>query len=351
MTQDFILLLVHGVQEHLTYNDIRYYKEQADRLNYSYMLIFLITADLFLVAALMLSRRLSQPLTNMVEDMRGMGDIQEITPIRYLRRDELSLLVESYNRMVARMASLIEENAKRINRENELIALNTRTELQMLQQQINPHLLYNTLEFIRYHANAEGKTAAGDMALALANFFRYTTSVKDDIVSFLDELNHVKNYIQIHRLRYGERFETAYHITEEALECRVVKFILQPFVENVFKYGIANKLHGARITITAYVENGMFYVVLEDNGIGMRPAKFEELQNRVRILLAGGTVDKPGDKNSGGVGMANVARRLHMYYGEQATLELHSEFMRGFRVMIAIPAEILGSAGDETTEK
>lgn len=337
--------------EIVTYNDMRYYQEQAERLSYSYMLVFFLSAALFVVATLMLSRRLSHPLEIMVEDMRGMGDIQEITPIRYFKRDEISLLVESYNRMVARMASLIEENARRINRENELIALNTRTELQMLQQQINPHLLYNTLEFIRYHANAEGKTAAGDMAMALADFFRYTTSVKDDIVSFADELNHVKNYIQIHRLRYGERFETVYHISEEALNCRVVKFILQPFVENVFKYGIANKLHGALITVTAYVEDDVFYVALEDNGIGMRPAKFAELQTRVKTLLAGGDVDKPGDNSTGGVGMANVARRLRMYYGEKAVLELHSEFMRGFRVLIAIPAEIRKPEKEEFTEK
>lgn len=337
--------------EIVTYNDIRYYKEQAERLNYSYMLVFLLTANAFFVAALMLARRLSHPLTNMVEDMRGMGDIQGITPIRYFKRDEIGMLVESYNRMVARMASLIEENARRINRENELIALNTRTELQMLQQQINPHLLYNTLEFVRYHANAEGKTAAGDMAMALADFFRYTTSVKEDIVSFADELNHVKNYIQIHRLRYGERFETVYHVTEEALQCRVVKFILQPFVENVFKYGIANKLHGALITITAYVEDGIFFIKLEDNGIGMRAAKFAELQTRIESLLAGENPDTTGDPSGGGVGMTNVARRLRMYYGEQAKLELFSEFMRGFRVVISIPAAFAAKEGEEQAEK
>ncbi|MBR5743480.1 MAG: histidine kinase, partial [Clostridia bacterium] len=226
----------------ITYNDMRYYTIQRETLRYQYSLVFFGVAALITVAAVWISRRLSLPLSRIGESMQSFGDVSEFRPLSYTHKDEIAGLVESYNRMVARMSSLIEENARRISRENELIALNTRTELQMLQQQINPHLLYNTLEFISYNAKREGSSAAGDMAMALADFFRYTTSVREDIVSFRDELTHVKNYIEIHRLRYGERFDTVYDITDEALNCRVVKFILQPFVENAFKYGIANKL-------------------------------------------------------------------------------------------------------------
>lgn len=327
----------------ITYNDMRYYTEQSALLSSYYYFIFLIVMVFLLAAALLISRRLSEPLETIVDSMQRMGDVSDIAPIRYTRRDEVGALVESYNMMVARMASLIEENAHRINRENELIALNTRTELQMLQQQINPHLLYNTLEFINYNARREGAGAASAMAVALADFFRYTTSVKEDMVSFSDELKHVKNYIEIHRLRYGERFEVVYDVSTEAEGCRVLKFILQPFVENAFKYGIADRMRGAIITISAKVEDGKFIMSVSDNGVGMRTAKLQVLQKRIDSPEDEETVQM--EHSEGGVGMRNVSRRLRMYYGENARIELYSEFMRGFRVTITIPEERLAPEG------
>ena len=323
----------------VTYNDMRYYTVQRENLRYQYYLAFFTVAVLIAAAAVWISRRLALPLTRIGESIESIGDVSEFRPLSYLRGDEIAGLVESYNRMVARMSSLIEENARRINRENELVALNTRTELQMLQQQINPHLLYNTLEFISYNAKREGSSAAGDMAMALADFFRYTTSVREDVVSFRDELTHVKNYIEIHRLRYGERFDTVYEITDEAMDCRVVKFILQPFVENAFKYGIANKLRGALITITARVEDGRFLMTISDNGVGMRPAKLRELKEKLEHYRVETPEEAAADQGEGGVGMRNVVKRLMMYYGDRGSVRLESEFMRGFRVILSIPAE------------
>ena len=323
----------------VTYNDMRYYTAQRESLRYRYYLVFFGVAVLILAAAIWFSRRLALPLSRIGESLENLSDVSEFRPVAYARGDEIAGLIESYNRMVARMSSLIEENARRINRENELIALNTRTELQMLQQQINPHLLYNTLEFISYNAKREGSSAAGDMAMALADFFRYTTSVREDIVSFRDELTHVKNYIAIHRLRYGERFDTDYAVTEEAMDCRVVKFILQPFVENAFKYGIANKLRGALITITARVEDGRFLMTISDNGVGMRPAKLQELKEKLVRYRTESPEEAAADQEEGGVGMRNVVKRLVMYYGEEASISLESEFMHGFRVILSIPAE------------
>ena len=334
----------------VTYNDMRYYTAQRETLRYRYYLVFFGVAVLILAAAIWFSRRLALPLTRIGESLENIGDVSEFRPLAYTREDEIAGLIESYNRMVARMSSLIEENARRINRENELIALNTRTELQMLQQQINPHLLYNTLEFISYNAKREGSSAAGDMAMALADFFRYTTSVREDIVSFRDELTHVKNYIAIHRLRYGERFDTVYTVTEEAMDCKVVKFILQPFVENAFKYGIANKLRGALITITARVENGRFLMSISDNGVGMRPAKLQELKENLERYRTERPEEAAADQGEGGVGMRNVVKRLMMYYGEEASVTLESEFMRGFRVILSIPAEPLKNASSEGIE-
>ncbi len=330
----------------VTYNDMRYYTAQRETLRYRYYLVFFGVAVLILAAAIWLSRRLAWPLTRIGESLENIGDVSEFRPVAYTREDEIAGLIESYNRMVARMSSLIEENARRINRENELIALNTRTELQMLQQQINPHLLYNTLEFISYNAKREGSSAAGDMAMALADFFRYTTSVREDIVPFRDELTHVKNYIAIHRLRYGERFDTVYTVTDEAMNCRVVKFILQPFVENAFKYGIANKLRGALITITARVEEGRFLMTISDNGVGMRPSKLQELKEKLERYRAE-SPEKAADEGEGGVGMQNVVKRLRMYYGDEASVSLESEFMHGFRVILSIPAEPFSDPAQE----
>jgi len=323
----------------VSYHDIRIYREQTEGLNSRYFNVFLLVMVFIILTSLFLSGRMTMPLRRIDEDMQSIRDISEITPLQYQTRDEIFGLVKSYNRMVERMSALIAENASRINRENELMAINSRAQLQMLQQQINPHLLYNTLEFISYNAKKEGSTAAGDMAVALADLFRYTTSVKEDIVPFKEELKHIQNYIRIHQLRYGERFDVSYHISPEASELLMMKFTLQPFVENVFKYGIANKLHGALIEISARTEGKFLVLEVADNGLGMRKNKLVEIQERIQAYLRGEDPPAPQKESQGGVGMANVARRLYMYYGERARLEVQSEFMNGFKVTITLPAE------------
>lgn len=321
------------------YNDLSYYLEQSAHILSNNYLVLAVVTGLILLASIILSKRIITPLRQIDADMQNITDISAISPIKYRSRDEISALVESYNRMVARMGTLIEENARRINRENELLAIKSKAELRMLQQQINPHLLYNTLEFISYNANREGKSAAGDMAMALADFFRYTTSLSEDTVFLSDEIKHVKNYIEIHKLRYGERFTAEYDIEAEAENCRVMKFIIQPFAENVFKYGIANKIRDALIKISAAVKDGSLIITIYDNGIGMRTLKLEALVDNLEKYKD----DIPEDirnNQEGGIGMLNVYRRLRMYYGKEATINVQSEFMRGMTVTIRIPAII-----------
>ena len=186
-------------------------------------------------------------------------------------KDEISQLVVKFNQMVLQLNELTEQNVSNRLREQKLVSMKTKAELAMLQQQINPHFLYNTLEAINMRARQYGAAEVSTMVVSLAKLFRFSINrgKEDDTVSLQEEIDHVQNYIRIQSIRFKDKFTAHWELESAALEASVMRFILQPLVENAIQHGLNDYSSGGEIYISAKYEGQALELIVADNGIGM----------------------------------------------------------------------------------
>lgn len=229
------------------------------------------------------------------------------------------------------MIALKEKNAE---------ILEKNAEINNLQDQINPHFLYNTLEVIRGEAILKGEEKIARMTLALANYFRYNISRKETFVYLKDELKNSMNYFNIQRTRFGDKIscEIVYHdIEEEAVEnCYIPKLVLQPIIENAIYHGLELKMGEGRIKIHITATDSSLKINVADDGIGMTQEKVDEL-NRGDDDRGEEDVPKESMKRHNGVAVKNIRKRLKLYWGESAHMVVVSELGTGTQVHLSMP--------------
>lgn len=205
-----------------------------------------------------------------------------------------------------------------------------RSELAALQSQINPHFLYNTLESITWMVEGGKNKDAVFMISELAKLFRISLSNGRTIICIEDELKHCKNYMNIQKYRYKERFVTEYDVSEEIYHFCTVKLIMQPILENAIYYGVGNMDadDNPRILVRGWKNDNDIYLAVSDNGMGMRR---EDVRN---ILSDNRKVPKHGC----GVGLINVHTRIQLMFGVKYGLIVESEPDEGTTVTIHLPA-------------
>ncbi len=207
-----------------------------------------------------------------------------------------------------------------------------------LQNQINPHFLYNTLEAIRGDALASNMVPLAEIAEALATYFRYTISKMNRLVTVEEELNNVKNYFRIQRYRYGDRMQMILSYdkeNQELLTLRIPKLTLQPIVENAVIHGLEAKIGQGLIRLTAETTQSRLLLHVSDNGAGMDRealARLTDRLNQTRFDYIDGAAEKEG-----GIALVNVNNRLKLLFGEQYGLNIYSEPNVGTDVEITLP--------------
>ena len=288
-----------------------------------FMTVLLAAMILFIyIFSRKISKRLTEPITELVdmtEKFAG-GDFTVSCDIE--SGDEMQVLGDSFNSMVGEIKTLVED----IHREQE----NAKdAELRLLQEQINPHFLYNTLDAIIWMTESGENKKAIQVIQELSSFFRISLSKGESEITIRNEKEHVKNYLEIQRYRYQDILDYELDFEEDLLDFHIQKLTLQPIVENALYHGIKNKRGGGIIKVSAASKMRDIVFTVEDNGIGMNE---EELDN-LRGLIAG-TV-KSEDKN--GFGLANVQKRLQMLYGEKYGMKVESTFGEGTIVTVRIP--------------
>ena len=207
-------------------------------------------------------------------------------------RDEIQLLAGSFNHMTEDLESLV----TRIQEEQQNLK---NMELKLLQAQINPHFLYNTLDTIVWLIEGGKNQEAMDMVMALSEFFRILLSKGRDFISIREEERHIRSYLEIQQFRYGDILEYEIRIDPVIYDCRILKMTLQPLVENSIYHGIKPKRGKGKILVEALRQGDRICLSVSDDGVGMTG---EELE-RVRKGLY-----KVEDQNDGGFGIANVLR-------------------------------------------
>lgn len=234
---------------------------------------------------------------------------------------EITNLSNAYNSMIDQINNLMQSVITEQKNQR-------KSELKALQNQINPHFLYNTLDSIVWLIENDKKEDAQKMVIALAKLFRISISRGNNIIPIRDEFEHVRNYLLIQSMRYTDSFDYYITLDPECEKYKMMKLILQPLVENCIYHGLKNRIDRGIIKIDGKLINHKLYITIFDNGYGMKEEKIKELYERF---------NNP-DLNDG-VGLKNVYQRLHLYYGNEAYLEIDSEVDEYTKIIICIPVE------------
>lgn len=211
------------------------------------------------------------------------------------------------------------------------------TKLSALQSQINPHFLYNTLECIRSEALLYGCGSIAKMAKALASFFRYSISKKENIVTLKEELNNIENYFFIQSYRFDDKFSFDIQTDpeeKEAYSCLIPKLSLQPIVENAIFHGLETKPEKGRITIRVEMTDKNVIIVISDDGTGIEKEDLERMRD---TLSYSGKEIKSSGEGSSGIALTNVSQRIKLIFGEDYGLNLYSTKGIGTDVEVILP--------------
>ena len=237
----------------------------------------------------------------------------------------------------------IEEVTKKVQEimnNNELIsATKKQAQYLALQNQINPHFLYNTLEGIRGETLDAGLENVSKMTEALATFFRYTISNVENLVNLEDELTNVSNYYIIERYRFGERlslsveYDTANET--EIMSYKLPKLTLQPIVENSICHGIERKIGEGTLRIKIENTSSRLIITISDNGMGMTEQRLKEINDKLNNMTL--EYIKPDSEIYGGIAVVNVNNRIKLLFGEEYGISMQSTLHVGTDVEITLP--------------
>ena len=291
----------------------------------AFYLVTGVTATLCLAlcfwSAWVLSRHLSQPVNDLSAAMgeveRGEFDVRLATK----REDELGRLAGSFNHMVAEYKDYLDRSVQRQKELND-------AQLRMMQAQLNPHFLYNTLDSVKWMAVTSGERQIADLATDLADLLRAAISA-DEFITLEKELELVERYVEIQLVRFGDRFTCEVDAPERYRSCLLPKLVLQPIVENAIIHGVAEREDGY-IKLTATEQGGDLLIFVCDNGCGMPQALVEQL-NAGDLHIAGGHL-----------GLNNVNSILRLHYGPQYGISASATENEGSRVCLRLPLERKG---------
>lgn len=272
-----------------------------------------------------LSVRISRPISDIRNAMRqvGKGNMQAEVPVS--SEDEIGQLAATMNRMSKKIGELVEK----IRREESNQRL---LELKAMQYQINPHFLYNTLDSISMSARKNHDEQCEELVIALSDFFRISLSHGQEFVTLETEVEYAVCYLEIQNIRFPEQITWDLSVEEQMKAVKIMKFILQPLVENSIYHGIRDAGRSGHIQISAFQEADGLILCVEDDGIGMLP---EELTELMKELESEEIREK--DIHEGGFGLKNVHQRLKLMYGEKSGLQISSEWEEGTCIKIYIP--------------
>ena len=285
--------------------------------------LIILAAALAIVFLLRYSIRLSRSITAPLEELCrraervDAGDLTVQEPVPSEIR-EIRTLSEGMEQMIGRLDDQMGE----IRRRQESLR---RTELALLQAQINPHFLYNTMDTIIWLIEADKQQEAVEMVANLSSFFRHSLSKGEDVITLAEEERHVRSYLQIQHARYQDIMEYILDIDPGLHDAMLPKLTLQPLVENALYHGIKLKRAKGTIRITATLADGCVLLRVEDNGVGITPQRLAQLRDAMER------------QERVGFGLSAVNQRLRLQFGPEYGLRLDSEEGQGTTVTARIP--------------
>lgn len=299
------------------------FKELSKESSTVYLMAFVFTiinGILLFIGAISISRLITKPIKKLLKSMKGIenGEFKKVNI--EVGNDEIGKLRDGYNIMVYEIEKLI-------NRIIEEQRVKRKAELSVLQAQVKPHFLYNTLDAMGYLALSGKCDEVYDALEALGEYYRTSLSKGREVITVGEEIEIVKNYFLLQKLRYGDIFTDTYEIDERVLNFKILKLVLQPIAENALYHGIKPKGEHGIIKLAVELIDNLINISIEDDGVGMTE---EELDKVVSDKI---------DNNNLSFGLRGTIERLRIFYGTSDVYEIKSRKRYGTKVNITIPIE------------
>lgn len=317
-----------------TYNTLyqELIKQSGELEKLGLWLLGLITTIVLLVAY-----RFSLSITRPVHELTraanevAKGNFQ--TPIHITSNDEIAFLAKTFDKMRENVNDLFEETQEKARLENELQEsqlLLKESQLKSLQNQINPHFLFNTLNTLSKKAYLDGAEETSDLLVSVAGLLRYSLKKVDQSVTLAEEVHVIEQYIAIQKARFAERLTFNLEVDSSLLESRIPSLTLQPIIENAMIHGVEKLVDGGTITLRIYQHHEVVLAEVEDDGPGMSPEELERLLHQEVQSEIG---------HSTSIGFQNVVKRLQLFFNRAEVLSIKSALGKGTTVTIHIPLE------------
>lgn len=282
-------------------------------------------------------RDFSYSITTLIQGIRGMQeDLMQAEKIDLHTRDEFEDLADAFNQMQSMLqaqqkknAEIAEIKAQLAASENENLRIYGRLQknhLDFLQSRINPHFLFNTLNMISAQAQIENAPKSAELMETTAAFLRYNLDNIRKTVTFDQELGNLRDYIDIQKFRYEERYTYEFHVRDNCSGHHMPCMVLQPLVENSLQHGLGMRLSGGKVTIIALRKNDRILFGVQDNGVGMTREKIENIYRNLR----------ENTTTSSHLGLRNIYMRLKIFYHDDVTIDIKSNDC-GMTILFNVP--------------
>ena len=292
----------------------------ADEARVTYLLVAMVLLAVAMLLAFVLSDKITRPIKSLELSMKEVekGNFSHVA-LEVRENNEIGRLSRNFNTMTREIQNLMEQSEKEQQAKRKY-------ELKVLQSQINPHFLYNTLDSIIWMAEWGKNQEVVKMTSSLARLLRRSISNEQEVVTIEEEIDYTEAYLTIQKMRYQDKLEYEIEVDPDIRKEETVKLVLQPVVENAIYHGIKYKEGKGLIQIRGFQEEGSIILRLQDDGRGMDQDTLEHIfEKHVR------------DTKSNGVGLQNVHERIRLYYGTAYGLSFESEPGKGTTVRIRLP--------------
>ena len=274
---------------------------------FPFVLLVALASFISFLMAFLVARNISEPLYDVIKCVEKVeqGDFSVQTSIN--RKDEFAILGRSVNAMILRIKELI-NNIKTKERSLRI------AEMKALQAQIHPHLIFNTLEMIKWYIRLGQNEKASHILVQFAKLLRQGIDNKDEMVTVRDEIAVIGIYLDIQKHRFEDKLTTEIDIQPGILEYKIPKYIIQPIVENSIVHGLKNKIDPGHIRVEGYENDGNLVFIISDNGTGISRTELDRIPGE----------ESSGDDRKSGTGIRNVMKRIKLYYGNEYGLSIES---------------------------
>lgn len=286
--------------------------------------VYVATAVILVAIALFISSLIARNITFPIQKLRNsMAKVQEgdfsTEDLEIPSENEIGSLTQSFNVMTHRIQELMEENIHEQEQKR-------KSELKALQSQINPHFLYNTLDSIIWMAEGKKNEEVVLMTAALARLLRQSISNEDELVSIGQEVEYVRSYLTIQKMRYKDKLEFSIEVDPAITANQIIKLVLQPLTENAIYHGLKYKESKGLLIVRGYEKGEDVVLEIIDNGVGMDEETLAHIFEKHKV-----------NYHSNGVGVYNVQKRLTLYYGHEYGITYRSKKGEGTIATIVIP--------------